>query len=732
MSRFSDYYSRDVSGIEKVLFRAQRPLQSAELNDLQSVIFGKMSGISNAVLTSGQVVSGGAISMLSGAAAAKGNCQVGTGKVFFNGAVYTVNQLTMSIPVDTTVAVGVRYLAVEQDEFDNQDYLDPAVGSANYQEGGAGRSVAKVSWGWASTDGRTDTNSAWQFFPVYQVVNGVVSAATSTPPAIAAPYVDLLARYDKEAHGSYVTTRDGLKVYFAGTNSVAVTVTAASSYVTVGATAGVAVGMILRTPMPNSITIGTVSMVDAASNTVTLSAPSTINYKGVGVFVDPANTYIYKVAAGTADINGYKVDKKTDSSVLVNQDPNTLAIRFEPHTFVPDINGKYQMWTNRAPIAQITSLSGVKQKSVTVTKGPIRTTDNNVIPDASVLSVVSVRQNATTYLAGRDFTVVGTSINWATTSTGNIAPAPGSSYTITYTYLTQVTPDSVGLGYVTVSGLVPGSQVTIDYTYKIPRMDLMVLNQDGSLSVLKGIPQLRNPYPPTPSASQLALATLYVDWINDPVVTNVAPRTASMADIETMRKSIVDLYALVASQQLSNNANNTPTAEKLGVFVDAFSDNSNRDAGQTQTASIVNGVLILPITPTANDGSNADALSKIATLPFVLEPILEQPSMTESLQVNPYQAFTPVPAKVELNPSVDNWVIYTDIWKAGTTTRLMTGSWPHPNGRVSVSVSSSVSTEVVDTKQLPYIQSRVVNFTIRGFYPGEKLTQILFDTADIV
>ena len=69
-----------------------------------------------------------------------------------------------------------------------------------------------------------------------------------------------------------------------------------------------------------------------------------------------------------------------------------------------------------------------------------------------------------------------------------------------------------------------------------------------------------------------------------------------MNDLEAMKKSINDLYALVAEERLRSDASlREPTAKK-GVFVDPFFDDDMRDLGIAQTAAIVNKELTLPIT----------------------------------------------------------------------------------------------------------------------------------------
>ena len=81
----------------------------------------------------------------------------------------------------------------------------------------------------------------------------------------------------------------------------------------------------------------------------------------------------------------------------------------------------------------------------------------------------------------------------------------------------------------------------------------------------------------------------------EPEVLNCAVRVIPMSDIESMRKSITNLYDLVATEKLKNDVNSREPAAKKGVFVDPFFGDQMRDQGITQTASIVDNCLCLPI-----------------------------------------------------------------------------------------------------------------------------------------
>ena len=110
-----------------------------------------------------------------------------------------------------------------------------------------------------------------------------------------------------------------------------------------------------------------------------------------------------------------------------------------------------------------------------------------------MVSVLTVTQDGTSYTEGDDFVVSGGEIDW---SPSGAEPAPGSSYDVTYRYIDSITPNAVSDTTVTVSGAVTGTTVFVDYEYKLPRVDALVMDAEGVLSRLRGVSQTRNPQPP--------------------------------------------------------------------------------------------------------------------------------------------------------------------------------------------------------------------------------------------
>ena len=199
-----NYYSRfnAADKYDELLFRASKGLQSAELNEVQQILGYRITQIADVLFAAGGVVRGGQASIN----AQTGAVQMDSGAVYVDGAVREVTAATFTIPTTGSTQIGVRVVETEITENEVAALRDPATGTRNYQEPGAGRKKVVVSWGWAG-DGATG-----EFYSTYDVLNGVLVDA-SDPPALDGVKT-LLANYDYDANGSYIV--DGNQLVYRG------------------------------------------------------------------------------------------------------------------------------------------------------------------------------------------------------------------------------------------------------------------------------------------------------------------------------------------------------------------------------------------------------------------------------------------------------------------------------------------------------------------------------------
>ncbi len=188
---------------EKSLFLAGRGLQSAELNEIQDYALLRLKGIGDAIFRDGDVITG-ANCIIDGE-----KVTLEGGKIYLRGAVRSVEKEEFTIPLNTTVRIGVFFALSTITELEDENLRDPAVGTRNYQEVGAARLKVSTIWGYQA-ESVTVNSANGEFYPIYNIENGVL--VEHSPPPQANIVTTALARYDKEANGSYVV--NGLEVMF--------------------------------------------------------------------------------------------------------------------------------------------------------------------------------------------------------------------------------------------------------------------------------------------------------------------------------------------------------------------------------------------------------------------------------------------------------------------------------------------------------------------------------------
>ena len=442
-----------------------------------------------------------------------------------------------------------------------------------------------------------------------------------------------------------------------------------------------------------------------------------------------ANTL--SVKEGTGNIFGYKIDRPAATRLVYTEDPDLELVDAEPDTFTGATGGTTTIQLNHFPLSSIVEVVIVRQKTVSITRGGF-SGGQDTLPDVSVLNIQTITQGGTTYQSPRDFFLNGDKVDWSPTGAGAIEPSPGSTYSITYQYLGNVTPSNINYqaGTFQVTGAVNGSLVLTDYQWKLPRYDRICIDRAGNFSRVKGLSSRFTALPPAVPSNLLSLATIGWNWGETPTVLNDAIRAIPFDQLESMRHSILDLYDLVAVERLRNDISSREPSSKRGVFVDPFIDDDLRDQGLTQTGAIVDGMLQLPIAATAYRAATNNGQDWM--LPYTEEIILEQAQATGNSPINPYQSFDPIPAAVTLSPAVDRFTVIDTIWSSPATEQIMT--WLGTTGRFSIeSIRSSTRTQLLSESERPaeFLRQIDISFTVDGFDPGETLTQVQFDGINV-
>ena len=428
---------------------------------------------------------------------------------------------------------------------------------------------------------------------------------------------------------------------------------------------------------------------------------------------------VFSVEAGEANILGYKRYRKVATRFAQLEAPDLLSILTEPQTFNEDAGtDTARIYLNRNPINSVATVVVTRQVTETVVRGPVAGT-TDLLGHPSVTSIVSV----VGYTQTTDYVRSGDRVSWAPAGS---EPAPGASYDVTYQYLEAVAPGDVSLDagrtFIEVVGgstVVTNGQVLVSYTYRLPRFDRICLDATGAVVYVKGQAAIEQPQPPVTPYTLLSLCVVKNNWFTTPEIENDGVRSMSFEEIWRMRRRLLQTIDLVALERLERQISTREPNAKNGVFVDPFTSDRYRDPGEVQTGAVFNGTLQIPITPTFEEIDLAGPIC----LNYTEEVLISQTFVTGCTKINPYQAFSPLPARLILTPSQDFWGESQEIWNSAETQIFGQGNQ-----------SRVVSTEIieeVETVTARFLRQITVNFRIEGFGAGEELESLEFDSVDV-
>jgi hypothetical protein len=424
---------------------------------------------------------------------------------------------------------------------------------------------------------------------------------------------------------------------------------------------------------------------------------------------------VFTINDGKAHVNGYEIELAHSLRTRFDNEIDLQTVNSDPYLFEGDFENKMTITLNYRPLASVISVDATVQKVSNITHGSYSGA-LDPLPATSIVDIVQVRQGATVYVKGTDYKLTAGQVDW---SLSGAEPSPGSTYEVTYRHMTKLTPTNItDTGFV-VTGAVDGTTVLVTYTWKMPRYDLITIDSEGIVRRVKGLAHQWSPAVPKAPTGQLVLAQVFQSWETDqkPKVTNNAIRVVLMADIEAIKNMILDLYYLMSQERLKNDANASDPSTKKGIFTDPFFDDDMRDQGIEQTGAIVDQCLVLPIRAEVHDLAKDQ---KVYMLPYELEPIISQELQTGSMKINPYMAFDPIPADVDVTLNIDHWTEVETQWLSAVTQYVSRGS--------SYSTNSLVSSASRNAEFMRQLTQRI---RIEGLKPGEVISEIKFDGIPI-
>lgn len=191
MQNLPNVYNRfdAAKNYDGILFRKDKVIQSAELNEMQSMSQARLRGITDALFKDGDISRDARIIVNPDT----GVTMCESGAVYLSGAMRGVAAATITIPVVGIVHVGLYMASVIVSEVEDPELLNPAAGTRGYQSPGALREQIIPVWG------RGGDGTPGDFFPVWTVEDGYVRP--KEPPPQLDAVTQALASYDRDSAG---------------------------------------------------------------------------------------------------------------------------------------------------------------------------------------------------------------------------------------------------------------------------------------------------------------------------------------------------------------------------------------------------------------------------------------------------------------------------------------------------------------------------------------------------
>lgn len=659
-----------------------RVSQVREFTQAQDIQEDHLKRLGNAVLRNGTVVSGCTINIADDTRA-----EITSGQVFIDGMVRNVPSTSIDIQAEGTERIGILITPTIVREGDDSSLYDNAEGYKNYGNAGAHRIKEEPVWT-LDTEGQVDIFELVDGQPVHKTDDDTIAQVT-----------EILARRTFDENGSYKV--NGLKILdrkSSDENTLYVSVQEGKAYVagyeTVKEAAsriGISKALTTRTQYNETkeyqpevtypFDSNPVDTIDEVNCMVQKTAEMTrgnipggldrIQDKRQGSITEvvkvwagdtvyePTRDYVFE-EGGISWAPSGGTEPGTGTSYQVTYNYNQ---RMEPT--------EYKLSHNDSHRSDVT---------YTLTRGEGQT-DRIPMPDnCKVVAVKKVYKDGTEYLNETDWRLTGDVGNYQIDWTPD-NDKPEESYRVDLTILVRSVDDSkyyLEFTEQVETPVIVGSTFTLDYTFYLARMDLIVMRPDSVCEVIEGLPDvLYKVFPPTNTNDRvLPLGTVLALPNSDELrITNFSNYRLDQSQLYNVRQRVDNLEYNVAMDDLDNEAMEGETATLLkGIFTDGFIGPTKADVSHPDfdcSFDFDRGYLMLPqnegiVGMTPDRRGNASVRGGIASAPYENVVLTEQLYATEDFLVNPYDVYENL-AILEIDPYVDNWVDSTRLTVDGGT-----------------------------------------------------------------
>ena len=250
----------------------------------------------------------------------------------------------------------------------------------------------------------------------------------------------------------------------------------------------------------------------------------------------------FSVSKGLSHINGYEVELNRSTTFTVNAMPDLAEVKDEPYSFMGDSSGKMKINVACTPVESVSRVRVTKERTVTLTHGS-ETNCTDVLPDDTVFEILEIKQGALVFVENTDFILSNDGLDW---SLSGEEPTPGTKYSVKYHYRTNIQPDTFDENSITVSGLFENSLIEVSYFYKMPRKDIIVMYEDCSIGIIRGMSKQENPILPDIPEGAIAIAEVIQTWNGLPIVNNFKIKSVHVDTLveilNKMQTQIDELY----------------------------------------------------------------------------------------------------------------------------------------------------------------------------------------------
>jgi len=438
---------------------------------------------------------------------------------------------------------------------------------------------------------------------------------------------------------------------------------------------------------------------------------------------DSEGRQVYAIGAGAARVGGAAVEVPADRRLVFTAQADMAAISSEPHSSSTD--ALQHVSFDRWPVLEPAQVRIQRRRTDPVVHGSF-VGAADPLPVNSVVQINSITQGGTTYQKDIDYKLTAGQIDW---SPAGAEPTPGSTYTATYEYIsTEGVQNQTTRGF-DVAGALPGTLILVDYRHALRRIDRIVINADGGLDVVKGMPATWQPVAPDVPEGLLALASIYQTWEPDTRRTDGdGVRTVSMPTLVGYRRRMDEMEMDLAELRLALDINGRYSGLKKGYFADPMIDNSMRDQGMPQTAMIAQRALRLyeaEDAHTLGDGKTSQGLD------YTLAKAISQPGYSRAMVINGTPTPGALPATITLTPDRDRWEHPKELAYPVWVTGAYIGIPMEQTGTLAEQYAQQVDPALIDTSGIT-MRSIEVQFGIAGFNPDEPLKLLQFDGQTVV